>query len=207
MMNCDVYMVGVGGQGILTIGQVLTRAAQGQGIPASFFPIRGMAQRGGFVKAQLRLGREDAGPNIPDGRADLVISMEVSESLKAVRYVRRGGEFLLYGYRWEPTAVMLKKAPYPELDAVRAEVLAAGARLLYVDPAGLPELQGRRAPDNLYLLGAALGHTALGAMFDRERVAEVLRSRWPKAVEINTLAFEAGLKANVTPEAAVEAGA
>ena len=37
-----------------------------------------MAQRGGFVKAQLRFGETGVGPDIPEGGADLLIAMELS---------------------------------------------------------------------------------------------------------------------------------
>ena len=53
----DVFLVGVGGQGVLTIGDILAEAALGQGTPVNLYPTKGMAQRGGFVKAQVRLGR------------------------------------------------------------------------------------------------------------------------------------------------------
>ena len=75
-----------------------------------------------LVKAQLRLGRETVGPNIPPNGADVVIAMEVSEALRAVRMLRPGGEFLLFGERWLPTAVLLGKAPYPATEAVLERV-------------------------------------------------------------------------------------
>ena len=92
----DVYLVGVGGQGVLTIGEVIMAAASRKGYSVNFYPTKGMAQRGGFVKAQLRIGRETMGPGIPERGADLVISTEVSETLHAVRYVKPGGEVVLY---------------------------------------------------------------------------------------------------------------
>ncbi|MCX6100411.1 MAG: 2-oxoacid:acceptor oxidoreductase family protein [Candidatus Bipolaricaulota bacterium] len=57
--TCDIVLVGVGGQGILTIGEILLHAALESDVAASFAPTKGMAQRGGFVKAELRLGRDD----------------------------------------------------------------------------------------------------------------------------------------------------
>ncbi len=61
----DLYFVGVGGQGVLTIGEIIAETAFRKGIPVNFYPTKGIAQRGGFVKAQLRLGREAPGPAIP----------------------------------------------------------------------------------------------------------------------------------------------
>lgn len=56
-MNYDILIVGVGGQGVLTICELITEAATHAGIPANFYPTKGMAQRGGFVKAQVPAGQ------------------------------------------------------------------------------------------------------------------------------------------------------
>jgi indolepyruvate ferredoxin oxidoreductase beta subunit len=197
-MKYDIYLVGVGGQGVLTIGEIIGDAAIQAGIPANFYPTKGMAQRGGFVKAQLKLGRARVGPQIPERGADLVIGTELSEALKAVRYVRPGGEFLLYGHVWEPTAVMLGKAPYPTREQVLEQVQAAGATARYLDPAQLPTHDGRPVPINLYVLGAAVGQTALGGagghepLLDVESVGRLIAGRWKRGVEANVLAFQAG---------------
>jgi indolepyruvate ferredoxin oxidoreductase beta subunit len=192
-MTFDLYLVGVGGQGVLTIGEIVTQAAVQQGIPASFFPTKGMAQRGGLVKAEVRLGREAPGPHLPETGADLVIAMELSEALRAVRYIKPGKEFLLFGQVWQPTAVMLGKAPYPALAQVREQVEGAGGKLIYLDPKAVPDLEGAAVPANIYLLGAALGQTALGELLDASRVAEIVRDRWKRGAVRNEVAFNAGL--------------
>lgn len=192
-MNYDIFLVGVGGQGILTIGEILAGVAQMRAIPVNFFPSKGMAQRGGFVKAQLRLGRAMVGPNIGERGADLVLAMEVSEALKAVRYAKEGGDFVLFGDVWAPTAVMLGKAAYPTLDQVREQVLAGGARLCYIDPQSVPSYQQERSPDNIFMLGAALKCTRLGQLFSPEDVRQVIQTRWKRMVEANLFAFQAGL--------------
>lgn len=192
-MTFDLYLVGVGGQGVLTIGEIVAQAAVQQGMAASFFPTKGMAQRGGLVKAEVRLGREAPGPHIPETGADLVIAMELSEALRAVRYVKPGKEFLLLGQIWQPTAVMLGKAPYPALAQVREQVEGAGGKLIYLDPKAVPDLEGVAVPANIYLLGAALGRTALGELLDASRVAEMVRNRWKRGAERNRAAFHAGL--------------
>lgn len=191
----DVYLIGVGGQGLLTVGEVLAEAATRLGMPVHLYPYKGMAQRGGLVRAQLRLGRATVGPNIPPRGADLVLAMEVSEALRAVRFLKPGGEFLLYGERWLPTAVMLGKAPYPSVEAVLEAVRAAGGHPLYLSPDGCPADEGGPLPANIYVLGAAVGRTRLGAHIPPEAVEEVLWT-W-KAAERNLAAFRAGLGAKV----------
>lgn len=194
-MNYDIYLVGVGGQGVLTIAELITEAAYLQGLPVNYYPTEGMAQRGGFVKAQVRLGRGFVGPNIPEKGANLAISMELSESLKAARFVKPGGDFVLWGHVWLPTAAMLGKAPYPTLDSVSAQLAEAGARLHYLDPHLLPLYQGEPAPDNLYVLGAALERSSLGKVLSSQTIAQAVRERWPKHAERNLFALRAGMEA------------
>lgn len=194
MKNFDIYLVGVGGQGTLTVGEILAKAAFAKNIPVSYFPSKGMAQRGGFVKAQLRMGRDAAGPNIPLRSADLVVSMELSESLRAVGMVKPGGEFVLFAERWEPTAVMLKKAAYPDLQSVQAEILKEGAKLVLFDPEQIPVVQGERVSENMFILGALLEHTQLGKIILPKDVLEAVESRWPRSAELNRTAFQAGIE-------------
>jgi indolepyruvate ferredoxin oxidoreductase, beta subunit len=194
MKQFDIYLVGVGGQGVLTIGEIIAEAAFRQGIPVNLYPTKGMAQRGGFVKAQLRMGRDAVGPSIPEKGADLVVSSELSETLKAVRYIRPGGQVILFGFVWPPTDVVLDKARYPTSDQVFDRVRAAGGQLHYVAPSSLPCFEGSPVPDNIFVLGAALGQTRLGEVVQATVVGEIVKNRWKRGAERNIFAFEQGLK-------------
>jgi len=196
----DIYLVGVGGQGVLTIGELIAEAAFRRGIPVNFYPTKGMAQRGGFVKAQLRLGRTAVGPAIPERGADMVIATEVSEALKAIRYIKPEGDFILFGHVWAPTAVMLGKASYPALTEVLSaarEAVSGGGRVHYIPEKSLPVFEDEPVPDNIYTLAVALKETRLGRLLPAAEVEEAVRTRWKRGVERNVFAFEAGLKAQL----------
>ena len=193
----DIYLVGVGGQGVLTIAELITEAAFLQGIPVNYYPTEGMAQRGGFVKAQVRLGRQAPGPNMPEKGADLLIAMEVSESLKAVRFCKPGSDFLLWNYVWAPTAVMLKKASYPALDLVKEQISQAQANLYVLSPDDLPFYQDDLAPENLFVLGAAVQKTSLKTIFDLAMVEKAVQARWPKSAARNLFALHAGAESEI----------
>jgi len=189
---CDIVLVGVGGQGILTIGEVLLHAALDAGIPASFAPTKGMAQRGGFVKAELRLGADGVGPRVCDRGADLVVAMERSEALRGIRFVKSGGSFVLYDDVWAPTGVVLGAATYPERDAVVRAIEAAGAHAIVLLPAEMPAIGGRRAPANVVALGAACAVPALATVLDVARVEQAVAARWPRASVTNVAALRFG---------------
>jgi len=192
-MNYDIYLVGVGGQGVLTIAELLIDAAFLQDIPANYYPTEGMAQRGGFVKAQVRLGREYAGPNIPEKGAHLAIAMERSEALKAVRYIKPGGDFVLWNDVWLPTAAMLGKIPYPTVETVSEQVLQAGARLHLMERNELPVYQGAPVADNVFVLGAVWARTGLRDELSAEALFRAVEERWPKHGERNHFALQAGM--------------
>ena len=189
-MNYDIYLVGARGQGILTIGEILTEAIRQKGMPINFFPSKRMAQRGGFVKTQVRIGRNEAGPNIPEKGADLVIAMELGEAMKAIRFARPGGDFLLFGDRWIPVTGILGKETYPQVENIQEQVRLADARLLYFAYECLPVWKGQLIPSNLFLLGAAMRQTPLGGLVRREAVIEAIRRRWEKSFQPNRFAFE-----------------
>ncbi len=197
-MSYDIYLVGVGGQGILTLADLIVRAAVRKEHPVSFFPTKGMAQRGGFVKAELRLGQGGVGPHIRENGAHLVIAMERSEALKGVRYARPEGDFLLYGHVWEPTAVMLGEAAYPSLESVLETVRGSNARLVYLDSRELPKIDGVYVAANIFVLGAAFGNTTLGEVLDADKMTEVVQARWPRGAKRNVAAFDAGLRVRGT---------
>ena len=201
----DIYLAGVGGQGVLMIGEIITETAYRQGIPVNFYPTKGMAQRGGFVKAQLRLGRSNPGATIAERGADVVIATEVSESLKAVRFIKPGGDFILFAYVWSPTAVMLGKASYPALSSVLEQVARAGANACAIDPVTLPAFEGAPVADNIFTLGVALSRSRLGRVLDINLVAEVVGTRWKRGSDRNLFALRAGLdsKAGITDMKAV----
>ena len=118
MNTYDIYLVGVGGQGVLTIGEIITEAAFRAGLPVNFYPTKGMAQRGGFVKAQLRMGRATARAGHPragrrPGDRDRGVRGAQGGPLR-----QAGRRFRPLRRRLAPAAVMLGKAPYPELEAV-----------------------------------------------------------------------------------------
>ena len=193
----NIYIVGVGGQGVLTIADIITTVAAKLDIPVNYFPTKGMAQRGGFVKAQLRLGREVVGPDISEQGADLIISMELSETLKAVKYLKEGGDYLIYGSKWEPAAVMLGNAPYPEKEIIINEIKAVKGNAIFLDDKLRPEYNGKLVRENLFVLGGIMQSTSLRKIFSVDDVIEGIKEKWPKGVEENIYTFNEGLKSEI----------
>jgi indolepyruvate ferredoxin oxidoreductase beta subunit len=99
----NVYITGVGGQGIGMLSEILVRAADYGGYPVKGVDTHGLAQRGGIVVSHLRTGEGVHSPLIEPGAADVVIAMERTEALRAAGgYLRDGGTLLYYDTVWQP---------------------------------------------------------------------------------------------------------
>ena len=79
-MKKDIILAGVGGQGILSIAATIGTAALSTGLFLKQAEVHGMSQRGGDVQSNLRISdREIASDLIPQGKADMIISVEPME--------------------------------------------------------------------------------------------------------------------------------
>lgn len=108
MKALNIFMIGVGGQGIGLLSEVLLRAADYAALRVKAVDTHGLAQRGGVVVSHLRLGDNVFSPLIPGGQADLVIALERHEALRGLKIAARdGGTLVYYNTVWQPLDVRL----------------------------------------------------------------------------------------------------
>lgn len=111
MESFNIFMAGVGGQGIGLLSEVLLRAADYAGFAVKAVDTHGLAQRGGIVVSQLRMGAEAHSPLIPEQGADLVVALERHEALRALNTaLKDGGLLVYYDTVWQPLEVRLGQA-------------------------------------------------------------------------------------------------
>lgn len=121
----DVFMIGVGGQGIGLLSETLLRAADAAGLPARGVDTHGLAQRGGTVTSHLRIGAGAHSPLVPAGQAHLVIALERHEALRGMTtQVADGGTLVYYDSEWQPLPVRLEKVPRLAPEAIADEAKA-----------------------------------------------------------------------------------
>lgn len=92
----NIYLIGVGGQGIGLISEVVLRAADHAGLAVKGVDTHGLAQRGGIVVSQVRIGKDARSPLIPRGQADLVIALERHEALRGMNSILKDNGILVY---------------------------------------------------------------------------------------------------------------
>lgn len=108
MKTFNIYITGVGGQGIGLLSQALLRAIDYAGIKAIGVDTHGLAQRGGVVVSRIRCGDAVHSPLIMKHHADLVLGMEIHEAMRGVVMAgRKGGTLVFLDVSWQPLTVRL----------------------------------------------------------------------------------------------------
>ncbi len=170
MDEFNVYMIGVGGQGIGLLSELVTRAVDHAGLTVKGVDTHGLAQRGGSVVSHIRVGDRVYSPMVPLGRADVVVSLERNEALRGVKTaVRRGGVLVYYDAEWQPLGVRLATAePVAAVDIGKACAQKDVTVYRIHDPSlDNPKLQ------NIMVLSAIVRHVLIPGV-DHQTVSQAM---------------------------------
>ena len=108
MKQFSIYLSGVGGQGIGLLSEPLLRAADYAGHTVKGVDTHGLAQRGGSVVSQIRIGSQVHTPLVSRHQADLLISLERHEALRSLtEFAKEGATLIYYNTVWQPLDVRL----------------------------------------------------------------------------------------------------
>lgn len=190
-MNTDIILSGVGGQGILSIATIIGAAAIKEGLYIKQAEVHGMSQRGGDVQSNLRLSTSPIWSDlIPQGGADLVISMEPMESLRYLPYLSEGGVVVTNDKPF------INIPNYPDQQELMAEVEALPA-VVKIDIEQLAREAGNPRGANMVLLGmAAPSIEILSVEQLRQAIATIFARKGESVVEANLKAFDRGVAVN-----------
>lgn len=95
MKNFNLIITGVGGQGIITLVSILDEACLLQDYDAKSSELHGLSQRGGSVVTHVRFGKKVFSPMVSAGKADLVISIELLETLRHIEFSNSDTVFIV----------------------------------------------------------------------------------------------------------------
>lgn len=188
-MKTDIVLAGVGGQGILSIATILGAAALKQNLHIKQAEVHGMSQRGGDVMSCLRLSSSPiASDLIPQGKADLIVSLEPMEALRYLTFLAPDGWIVTN------TVPVINTAGYPDAAALTADLASRPRAVAFDMDAVAAEVASPRA-SNMVLLGAASRFIDIPEAKIEEGIRAVFASKGQAVVDSNIAAFRAGLKA------------
>jgi indolepyruvate ferredoxin oxidoreductase, beta subunit len=183
----NISLVGVGGQGILLAGEILCRIALLSGKDVKKSEVHGMAQRGGSVVGQVRIGDRVHSPLIATGASSFLVAFEKVEALRFSHELAKGGVAVVNDQEIRPVTVTTGQSEWPtDLDG---KLKGAFPRLDLVPALEIATRLGNVRVVNLVMIGALSRHLAFDEAIWRDAIAALVPA---KVLEVNFKAFEAG---------------
>ena len=199
-MKVDIILAGVGGQGILTIAFMLDNAAVARCYRFKQAEVHGMAQRGGAVYSHLRFSDgEVISDLIPEGRADMIISVEPLEVQRYLHFLKPEG------------IVVANSQPFKNIPDYPDDEVVLGAlfdlpRTVLVDAKAIAESAGMPRAQNTAMLGAAIPFLPFEVSDFEPFIRELFHHKGDRVVEANMAVLGLGCRCGQFLKDLLEAG-
>jgi indolepyruvate ferredoxin oxidoreductase, beta subunit len=191
----NIIITGVGGQGNVMASRVLAGMLVDKGYFVTIGETFGMSQRGGSVMSHLRVSSESSlSPQIPQGRADIIVALEPVEALRVLsRYGQPAVKILSNSRFVYPIGVITGDYDYPSLDAMKNIFTKLSAAYWFVDATSVALGLGNPVLSNIVMIGALAKANLLPidrCAFEKEVINNIPADKH----QVNFAAFDAGAK-------------
>ena len=150
--------------------------------------VHGMSQRGGDVHSDLRIAdHEIASDLIPEGQADLILSVEPMESLRYLPMLAANG--------WLITNInpYMNTPNYPDIEEVLGAIREV-PRHITIDANKIATDLGSRRSANIVILGAASPFLGLSFESLEQAIVKLFERKGQEVVDVNLEALRQGKK-------------
>lgn len=187
--NYSIVISGLGGQGLIKLLQILGNAIMINGYEVITSETHGLSQRGGKVICFIRFGNSLSSPIPMIGTADMIIALEESCILNALKYAKPNKTTKIIISSYEKQILGVK---YPSVDYILNEIYKI-SDYIYVIPLNDIALKhtGNIKTMNSVLLGYILKFLSINKK-DIEKSLAINFSGM--TLELNIKAFNEGLK-------------
>lgn len=185
-MKTNIILAGVGGQGILTIAAVLDTAALESGLNLKQSEVHGMSQRGGAVQSHVRISDTEIHSDlIPQGKADIIISVEPMEALRYLPFLKKDGYLVTDSNPFENIP------DYPNMEELYNEIKLLPNNIL-IDAKKIAKDLGNSKATNIVLLGAASSLLPLDEASLVQAIKTLFERKGERVIKKNIEAFNKG---------------
>lgn len=203
----NLYLMGIGGTGVVTVNQILATAATLEGCWVAGLDQLGLSQKAGPVVSHLRLlaARADVANRVTTGTADTYLALDalIATETRHLAVASPDRTIAVVSSGAVPTGEMIRNHDqrFPGLSAIRGriDVATCAGRNVYLDTLGIAEgLLRNHMAANVVAVGAAFQAGALPLAAESiERAIELNGT----AVALNIAAFRWGRAAVARPGA------
>jgi indolepyruvate ferredoxin oxidoreductase beta subunit len=189
-MEYEIFLTGIGGQGILSITDILCNTAVEMGFKVRGSETHGMAQRGGTVESNVRFG-DVFSPLIMERASDVLIGFEPIEALRYAKFVKPDGYILVNPFPIPSPGFVLSKQNYPDTSNILSSLKEYCSHVVQIDATKIALELNMPIIQNIVMLGA------LSAIPDLPLTETALKSALkkqfkPKHYELNLKAVNIG---------------
>lgn len=183
----SIIFAGVGGQGVVTAANTIGKAAVLEGKPALMTELHGMAQRGGRISVELRIGPYKSAI-IPNGGCEAIVGFEEMETARNVAKLIDSGIILLNSRRIHPLPLIRSEQEYP---TDQIERILRPFKIFHIEADHAATELGNKRVVNSVMLGA-LYSTGLLEIEEGSIMKVIDDSFNLKYRDVNKKAFEFG---------------
>ena len=189
----NIIIAGTGGQGNLFASKVLAQAALHKGLEIKIAESYGVAQRGGSVSSQIRIGEGQFGPLVPKYGADAILGLEPLETLRfSLDFINPTCTIIFNTRQNTPLQAKTGKGPSLSLDETEKYLNQLNPKKVFpLDAFKLAKDTGNAWLLNMVMVGALIGTGSIPlSLEDINHVAENLSP--PEILVLNLKAIQTG---------------
>lgn len=187
-MTQSILIVGVGGQGIILAGKIISTALLKSDFDVKMSEIHGMSQRGGSVTSQIRFGKKAHTPLIEKGDADIILAFEKLEALRYIEYLKKEGAMIVNDCEIPPVTTLRGDEGYPDQE-IFEQLEDRVDSLIVLDSTKIAEQSGNIRTQNIVLVGALVKLLNLNRETFEDTIKEIVPEKY---LEVNLRSFNSG---------------
>ena len=153
----NIYVCGVGGQGIVKTSEIMGEAAMDEGYDVVLSEIHGMSQRGGVVSTELKIGGYKSSI-IEQSKADVILSFEPVETVRALKKANENTKIVFNTRPIIPSTLTQLNQNYLDVDRIIATLKNNYKNIFPIEGEKLAKDAGSLLSLNMVLLGSAIAN-------------------------------------------------
>ncbi len=191
----NLIITGVGGQGNVMSSRIIGNMMALKGFYVTIGETFGASQRGGSVMSHVRISSKSiVSPQIPKGKAHMVVSLEPSETIRVLMdYGNPDVQVITNTRPTHPVGVISGQAEYPSDEDIKSWINEISKKAWFFDATDMAVKIGHPIFSNIIMAGALAGTNELP--LDRELFETIMNTKFnPDKVESNLKAYDQGFE-------------